>query len=168
MKHGLGPCTENLLSTALEWSAASSSSHPLLPWAAAYRVLRAGREWAQPPLGAWYLPVSCPLAGIWAFYTPSGCLAWGLKLDLWAQPRLGSVACPPRSLGPASYIPSLIPCGPSLSQHPTFLEIREVSGGSGLNPAQVMIWGRSHSSGMWQPPRGEEERKRWEEGQGLV
>lgn len=118
--------------------------------------------------GAWYLPVSCPVAGIWAFFTPNGCLAWGLKLDLWAQTRLGFVACPPRSLGPASHIPSLIPRGPPLSQHPTFLEIREVLGGSSLNPAQVMIWGRSHSSGIWQPLRGEEERKRWEEGQGLV
>ena len=164
MKHGFGA----LLSTALEWSAASSSSHPLLPWAAAYRVLRAGRGWAQPCQGLGTCQSPVLWLGYGLFFTPSGCLAWGLKLDLWAQTRLGFVACPPRSLGSASHIPSLIPRGPPLSQHPTFLEIREVLGGSGLNPAQVMIWGRSHSSGMWQPPRGEEKRKRWEEGQGLV
>ena len=168
MKHGFGALHRKPRLNSLGAVGSIFLVTPSLAWAEAYRVLRPGREWAQPPLGAWDLPVSCPLAGAQAFFTLSGCLAWGLKLDLWAQPRLGSAASPPRSLGPASHVPSLIARGLALSQHPTFLETREVSGGSGLNPAQVMIWGRSHSSGMWQPPGGEEERQRWEEGQGLV
>ena len=101
MKHGFGalhrkPCLNSLGAVGSIFLVMPSST-----WAAAYRVLRAGREWTQPPLGAWDLPVSCPLAGAWAFFTLSGCLAWGLKL--------GSAAYPPRSLGPASLVPSLIP-----------------------------------------------------------
>lgn len=131
---GLGPCVENL-STAPERFTASSFSCPHPPWAAAYRVLM-GRQGvgtaSTPGLGPGQSPVLWP--GHWLSLRCS--FSSGFEAGHLGLAQVGALWPPHSGLLhlPAASHPSSL-CGPSLSQHPTFLETREVSGGCGLNPS---------------------------------